>query len=78
MLGGDGTLLAMAARIARSGRDVPILGVNFGSLGFLTEIRIDELRVDRERARRHGQAGRTRDARGRRAPDGQVFDTASS
>ena len=43
VLGGDGTLLAMAALIAQSGRDVPILGVNFGSLGFLTEIRIDEL-----------------------------------
>ena len=43
VLGGNGTLLAMATRIAQSGRDVPILGVNFGSLGFLTEIRIDEL-----------------------------------
>ena len=43
MLGGDGTLLGMATRIARSGRDIPMLGVNFGSLGFLTETRIDEV-----------------------------------
>ena len=42
-MGGDGTLLSMATRTAQSGRDVPILGVNFGSLGFLTETRIDEL-----------------------------------
>ena len=49
VLGGDGTLLAMAARIAQAGRDIPILGVNFGSLGFLTEIRVDELTPSLER-----------------------------
>jgi NAD+ kinase len=43
VLGGDGTLIGMADRIAAAGVDVPILGVNFGSLGFLTEITLAEL-----------------------------------
>jgi NAD+ kinase len=43
VLGGDGTLIGMANRIALAGVDVPILGVNFGSLGFLTEITLSEL-----------------------------------
>jgi NAD+ kinase len=43
VLGGDGTLIGMAGRIARAGVDVPIVGVNFGSLGFLTEVTLPEL-----------------------------------
>jgi len=43
VLGGDGTLIGMAGLIAVSGSDVPILGVNYGSLGFLTEITLPEL-----------------------------------
>ena len=43
VLGGDGTLIGMASRIAGADTDVPILAVNFGSLGFLTEITLEEL-----------------------------------
>lgn len=52
--GGDGTLLAAAREIARAGRETPIIGVNMGSLGFLTQIARDEFqdvlsRLDPER-----------------------------
>lgn len=40
-LGGDGTLLNIAPLIERP--DVPILGVNLGGLGFITEIGPDEI-----------------------------------
>ena len=43
VLGGDGTLLGMARQIAVARTDPPILAVNFGSLGFLTEITLPEL-----------------------------------
>lgn len=41
--GGDGTLLHAVRVIASAGRETPVIGVNLGSLGFLTQIPEEEL-----------------------------------
>jgi NAD+ kinase len=40
-LGGDGTMLHCVALVGA--RDIPLLGVNFGHLGYLTEVEPDDL-----------------------------------
>jgi len=41
VLGGDGTMIRAARLVGE--RDVPVLGINYGSLGYLAEFRTDEL-----------------------------------
>lgn len=42
VLGGDGTMISTARLIGNS-REVLVLGINYGSLGYLTEFRIEEM-----------------------------------
>jgi NAD+ kinase len=41
VLGGDGTMIATARML--DNRDVPVIGINYGSLGYLTEVRVEEM-----------------------------------
>jgi NAD+ kinase len=43
VLGGDGTLLSIAHVAAQ--KEIPVIGVNLGALGFLTEVPLDEMFV---------------------------------
>lgn len=42
VLGGDGTLLSVSHLAAKNG--IPVIGVNMGSLGFLTEVPLSEVK----------------------------------
>lgn len=41
VLGGDGTMIS-AARLVEN-REIPVIGINYGGLGYLTEFRIEEI-----------------------------------
>lgn len=48
VLGGDGSLIGVARRLGR--RQIPLIGVNLGKLGYLTEFSVEELKTIFDRA----------------------------
>ena len=69
-IGGDGTLLKTASRVMK--KDIPILGINFGRLGFLTDVSaetiesaVDEMLAGKMQTEKRSviqlQAGKTTD-----------------
>jgi len=75
-LGGDGTMLRAARLIGETG--TPLLGINLGSLGYLTDIPVDELdhALRRVLAGDYLLAGRRR-VEARLVRDGRTADQAS-
>lgn len=43
VLGGDGTILQAAEPCGRGG--IPVMGINLGKVGFMTEVEVDDMRV---------------------------------
>jgi hypothetical protein len=63
VLGGDGTFLHGASLVADHG--VPLLGINLGSLGFMTHYSLDQARVGNRRGARHQRGNGGAHLRGR-------------
>lgn len=43
VLGGDGTFISAARSVSECGNDIPILGINLGRMGFLTEVPLSSM-----------------------------------
>jgi NAD kinase len=69
VLGGDGTVLRALARFLGTG--VPVIGVNFGRVGFLSSMGRRELEAGSGASSRRVRGRRAADARAR-APDGRT------